>query len=72
MKYHEFTRLQQAMAMAAGGMITAFFCMVWGFLELYDAAPKFWTFLAGPMFLGSYGLVYRFGMKRSCEPGFEK
>ena len=35
----EYARLQQALAMAAGGMITAFVCMAWGFLELYEVAP---------------------------------
>ncbi|SRR5690606_29485206 len=68
----EYTRQQQMSAMAAGGMITAFISVMWGFLELYDVAPSMWTFLVGPIFFLSYGLVYRFVMKRSCEPGFEK
>jgi hypothetical protein len=66
----EYARLQQALAMAAGGMITAFVCMAWGFLELYEVAPHMWTFLAGPIFFLSYGIVQRFVMKGPCEPGF--
>jgi hypothetical protein len=66
----EYARMQQAMSMAAGGMITAFACMVWGFLELYDVVPSMWAFLAGPMFFLSYGLVQKFVMKGPCEPGF--
>jgi hypothetical protein len=56
--------------MAAGGLITAFVCMAWGFLELYDLAPSMWTFLAGPIFFLSYGVINRFVMKGQCEPGF--
>jgi hypothetical protein len=66
----EFTRLQQAMSMAAGGLITAFVCMAWGFLEIYEVVPHMWTFLAGPVFFLSYGLTHRFVMKGPCEPGF--
>ncbi|MDP3736726.1 MAG: hypothetical protein Q8R02_05005 [Hyphomonadaceae bacterium] len=68
----EFSRLQQAMAMAGGGMITAFACTVWGFLELYDVAPSMWAFLVGPMFLLNYGLIHRFAFQGPCEPGFGK
>jgi hypothetical protein len=66
----EYARMQQALAMAAGGMFTAFACMTWGFLELYDVVPQMWTFLAGPIFFLSYGIVQRFIMKGPCEPGF--
>jgi hypothetical protein len=66
----EYARLQQAPAMAAGGMITAFACMIWGFLEIYDVAPNMWAFLVGPMFFLSYGIVHRFVLKGPCEPGF--
>jgi Kef-type K+ transport system membrane component KefB len=66
----EYTRMQQALSMAAGGLITAFVCMAWGFLELYDLAPSMWTFLAGPIFFLSYGVINRFVMKGQCEPGF--
>jgi len=68
----EFTRQQQMSAMAAGGLITAFISVMWGFLELYSVVPSMWTFLVGPIFFLSYGIIYRFVMKRSCEPGFEK
>jgi len=66
----EYARLQQAMAMAAGGLITAFVSMAWGFLELYDVVPDMWTFLTGTIFFLSYGLIHRFVMKGPCEPGF--
>ncbi len=66
----EYARLQQALSMAAAGMITAFACMTWGFLELYDVAPPMWAFFVGPMFFLSYGLVHKFVLKGPCEPGF--
>jgi len=68
----EFTRAQQMSAMAAGGLLTAFFSVVWGFLELYDVVPALWTFLVGPFFFLSYGLVYCFGRRSLVGPGFEK
>ncbi|MGD2133532.1 MAG: hypothetical protein PVI23_12125 [Maricaulaceae bacterium] len=55
----EFTRLQQLTSLAAAGMITASFAVLWGFLELYEAAPTLWIFLLGPMFFGINGLVYK-------------
>lgn len=67
----EYTRQQQMAAMAAGGMITAFFSVVWGFLELYNVVPSLWTFLVGPIFFLSYGLIYCIG-RRSLGAGFEK
>ena len=67
----EYTRQQQMAAMAAGGMITAFFSVVWGFLELYNVVPSLWTFLVGPIFFLSYGLIYCIG-RRSFGAGFEK
>ena len=67
----EFTRQKQMSALAAGGMITAFVSVVWGFLELYGVVPAMWTFLVGPIFFLSYGLVYCIG-GRSLGAGFEK
>ena len=67
----EYTRQQQMAAMAAGGMITAFFSVVWGFLELYNVVPSLWTFLVGPIFFLSYGLIYCVS-RRSFGAGFEK
>ena len=67
----EFTRQKQMSALAAGGMITAFISVVWGFLELYDVVPTMWTFLVGPIFFLSYGLVYCIG-GRSLGAGFDK
>lgn len=67
----EFTRQHQMAAMAAGGLITAFISVVWGFLELYKVVPSMWTFLLGPIFFLSYGLFYCIG-RRSFGPGFEK
>lgn len=67
----EFTRQHQMAAMAAGGLITAFISVVWGFLELYNVVPPLWTFLLGPIFFLSYGLFYCIG-RRSFGPGFEK
>ena len=68
----EFTRQQQMAAMAAGGLMTAFFSVVWGFLELYNVVPALWTFLLGPFFFLGYGLVYCFGRRTLLGPGFEK
>ncbi|MDP3491554.1 MAG: hypothetical protein Q8R82_00450 [Hyphomonadaceae bacterium] len=68
----EFTRQQQMASMAGGGMVTVFFSVVWGFLELYEVLPPLWTFLVGPIFFLSYGLIYCFGMKRGNGPGFDK
>ena len=67
----EYTRQKQMAAMAAGGMITAFFSVVWGFLELYNVVPNLWTFLVGPIFFLSYGLIYCVS-RRSFGAGFEK
>lgn len=67
----EYTRQHQMAAMAAGGLITAFISVVWGFLELYNVLPSLWTFLVGPIFFLSYGLVYCIG-RRSLGPIFEK
>lgn len=67
----EFTRQKQMSALAAGGMITAFISVVWGFLELYNVVPPMWTFLVGPIFFLTYGLVYCVG-GRSLGAGFEK
>jgi len=67
----EFTRQKQMSALAAGGMITAFISVVWGFLELYNVVPTMWTFLVGPIFFLTYGLVYCVG-GRSLGAGFEK
>ena len=54
------------------GGLTAFFSVVWGFLELYNVLPPLWTFLVGPIFFLSYGAIYCFGMKRGPGPGFDK
>lgn len=54
----EFTRHEQTASLAAGGMITAGIATAWGFLELYNVAPSLWTFLLGPTFFASYGLVH--------------
>ena len=67
----EFTRQKQMSALAAGGMITAFISVVWGFLELYGVVPSMWTFLVGPIFFLTYGLVYCIG-GRSLGAGFDK
>ena len=67
----EFTRQRQMSALAAGGMITAFISVVWGFLELYDVVPTMWTFLVGPIFFLSYGLIFCVS-RRSFGAGFEK
>ena len=56
----EFTRLRQLKAMTAGGMITASFCVLWGFLELYQVLPSFWVFMVGPIFFAAYGLSFWF------------
>ena len=49
----EYTRQRLASAMVIAGGVTFSFCFLWGFLELYEVAPHFWTFLTPPLFFAS-------------------
>ena len=54
----EYTRAKQARAMLTGGAVVLSFAAIWGFLELYQVLPSFWSFLHVPIFFGSYGVAY--------------
>ncbi len=54
----EYTREQQMSAMLIGGGIVLSFAVIWGFFELYQIAPSFWSFLYGPMFFAAWGVTY--------------
>ena len=53
----EYMRQRLGSAMLAATGITVSFCFFWGFLELYRLVPHLWTFLVGPIFFASLGLV---------------
>lgn len=54
----EYTRARQTRAMLTGGAVVLSFAAIWGFLELYQVLPSFWSFLYLPIFFGAYGVAY--------------
>lgn len=56
----EFIRARLVTSMIGGIGITLAFTTVWGFLEHGGVVPHFETFLAFPLWCGSFGLVQGF------------
>lgn len=68
----EYTRFRQAQNMLIGAALTVSFCAVWGFLELFELAPKLWTFLVAPIYFASWGLTCLFNREGASAEGSEQ